>query len=162
MSQLSRPITTVSEINPAWRDYNGHVNYAAYAMAADPAIDAVYAAAGLDWHYRKSCNRSDYVIESRFFYLREIRSGKHIEVHARLVDFDRKRTHIYCEIRDPDNDWLSAVAHIISLHVDSALARSVEFEDFALKRFAEMKAQHALLPPVDIFDGTVVLKRRIG
>jgi hypothetical protein len=25
-----------------------------------------------------------------------------------------------------------------------------------------MKAQHALLPPVDIFDGTVVLKRRIG
>jgi hypothetical protein len=38
----------------------------------------------------------------------------------------------------------------------------VEFEDFALERFAEMKAQHALLPPVDIFDGTVVLKRRIG
>lgn len=162
MSQFAQPITVVSEIDPAWRDYNGHVNYAAYAMAADPAIDAIYAAAGLDRTYRKNRNRSDYVVESRFFYLREIRSGARIEVRARLVDFDRKRTHIYCEIRDPDNDWLSAVAHIISLHVDSALARSVEFEDFALERFATIRGEHEQLPAADIFDATVSLKRRVG
>jgi acyl-CoA thioesterase FadM len=162
MSQLSKPIVIVSQIDPTWRDYNGHVNYAAYAMAADPAIDAIYAAAGLDWNYRKRQSRSDYVVESRFFYLREIRSGGKIEVRARLVDFDRKRTHIYCEIRDHDNGSLSATAHIVSLHVDSAKAKSAEFEDFALEGFAALKAEHDQLPVPDIFDDTVTLTRRLG
>jgi len=160
MSRPAQPIIIVSKIDPAWRDYNGHLNYAAYAMAADPAVDAIYAAAGLDLTYRKRFDRSDYVVESRFIYLKEIRSDGSIEVRARLVGFDRKRTHIYCEIRDPEKNWLSAVAHIVSLHVDTALARSAEFESFALERFAAIKTGHDQLPPPDIFDDTVTLARR--
>jgi len=156
------PIVTHVEIEPGWRDYNGHVNYAAYAMAADPAIDAVYAAAGLDRTYRKAHGRSDYVIESRFFYFREIRGGRSIEVQARLIDFDVKRTHIFCEIRDRDRDTLAAVAHIVCIHVCSDKARSAELPDFARERLAALKAAHARLPEPDHFDDTVVLKRRIG
>lgn len=161
MSKL-QPIVLASPVRPEWRDYNGHLNYAAYAMAADPAIDAVYAAAGLDAVYRKAHGRSDYVLESRFFYFREIRSGTTIEVQARLVDFDAKRTHIFCEIYDRDANSVSAVAHIVSIHVDALHAKSAEFPEFVSDRLAALKAAHALLPEPDHFDDSVALGRRIG
>ncbi|WP_170984591.1 thioesterase family protein [Rhodoligotrophos defluvii] len=162
MSEYLQPITVVSTIDPTWRDYNGHVNYAAYAMAADPAIDAVYAAVGMDLDYRRTNGRSDYVVESRFFYLREIRRGTGIEVRARLADFDRIRTHIFCEIVEHDSGVLAATAHIISIHVNSAKARSAEFPAFALAGFERLKAEHDRLPLSDYFDGSVVLRRRLG
>lgn len=162
MSKPLGPITVISSIDPSWRDYNGHVNYAAYAMAADPAIDALYAAAGLDSAYRKTAERSDYVVESRFFYLKEIRQGQQMEARSRLIDFDNKRTHIYCEICDHDSGELSAVAHIISLHVDSKRAKSAEFEAFATAAFAKLKAAHCQLPPPAVFDDTVSITRRVG
>ncbi len=162
MSRPLEPITVISPIDPSWRDYNGHVNYAAYAMAADPAIDALYAAAGLDSAYRKAAERSDYVVESRFFYIKEIRHGQQMEARSRLIDFDNKRTHIFCEICDHDSGELSAVAHIISLHVDSRQARSAQFEAFAMRAFAELKAAHGQLPPPAVFDDTVSIARRVG
>ncbi len=162
MIKQSSPVVVVSTIEPAWRDYNGHVNYAAYAMAADPAIDAVYASVGLDLSFRKANRRSDYVIESRFFYLSEIRTGNIIEVRARLIDFDRKRTHIFCEICEQESNKVAATAHIVSMHVDSSLARSAEFPDFAAEGFAALKATHDKLPAPGHFDDTLVLGRRIG
>lgn len=155
-------VTVVSPIAPAWFDYNGHVNYAAYAMAADPALDALYAAAGMDAAYRRERQRSDYVVESRFFYLREIRGGEKIEAQARLIDFDNRRTHIFCEMRNHDTGELSAVAHILSLHVDSSRARSVEFEPFALAALAELRAAHGRLARPEVFDETVSIRRRLG
>lgn len=162
MKKPLEPVTVISPIDPSWRDYNGHVNYAAYAMAADPSIDALYAVAGLDPAYRKKAERSDYVVESRFFYIKEIRKGQQMEARSRLIDFDNKRTHIFCEICDHDSGELSAVAHIISLHVDSRLARSAEFEAFATAAFAELKAAHQQLPPPAVFDDTVSISRRVG
>jgi acyl-CoA thioester hydrolase len=162
MEKPLKPVTVVSRIDPAWRDYNGHVNYAAYAMAADPAIDALYAKVGLDPAYRQKDGRSDYVVESRFFYLREIRNGQSIEVRAKLAGFDTKRTHIFCEIWDQDSSALAATAHIISIHVDAARAKSAEFPDFAMAGFAALKSAHAHLPVSDYFDETVTLGRRTG
>jgi len=162
VTDIQDPIITVVDIEPGWRDYNGHVNYAAYAMAADPAIDAAYAAVGLDRDFRMTHGRSDYVIESRFFYFREIRGGRSIEVRARLIDFDAKRTHIFCEICDRDHGSLAAVAHIVCIHVDSFKARSAEIPDFARERLSALKAAHARLPEPEYFDDTVVLGRRIG
>ena len=156
-----RPVIGVARVVSEWRDYNGHVNYAAYAVAADPVIDDVYAAAGLDAAYRASTGFSYYAVECRFIYLREIRDGTAIEIHGRLIDFDSKRAHIFLELYDRDLDRLSAVAHLISAHVDPALGRSVEFPDFILDKLTALKAAHARLPEPEQFDDTVVLRRRL-
>jgi acyl-CoA thioester hydrolase len=154
------PIIVRSRIEPSWTDFNGHVNYAAYALAADPAIDLVLADAGLDERFRRENQRSDYVVQSRFHYFREIRGDGYIEVRARLADFDSKRAHIFCEICSHPNGELAATAHIVSVHVDTAQAKSAPFPEFALRRLAELKREHDRLGKHACFDETVAMKLR--
>ena len=149
------PISVTSLIDPCWKDQNNHVNYAAYAQAADPAIDAVYAAAGLDQKYRDLHKRADYIVKSSFYYLKEIRGSDYIEVRSRLIDFDDKRAHIFCEIIDQSNGAVAAIAHILGIHVNTETGRSAPFADEVLERLERLKREHDRLEKPDFFDGSI-------
>lgn len=159
MRSFPEPVIVISAIQPTWRDFNNHVNYAAYALAADPAIDATYAAAGLDASYRSQNNCSDYILQSRFHYLKEIRQSDRIEVRCRLVDFDSKRAHIFCEILAHESGTLAAIAHIIGMHVDTASGRSLHFSAEAIISLDALRAEHEQLSKPAYFDKTIAFSK---
>lgn len=159
MKTESRPVTVISPIDQSWKDENGHLNYAAYALAADPAIDAVFAAAGLDWTYRERNRRSDYLLQSRFHYLREIRGSDDIEVRSRLVEYDTKRVHIFCEIIDRATGTVAAIAHVIGIHVDTDAGRSVSFADDVLDSLKRLRQAHTGLGKPEFFDNSIGLAK---
>jgi acyl-CoA thioester hydrolase len=70
-----------------------------------------------------------------------------VRVTIRLIDYDEKRVHYFCELHHADEGWLSATSEQLALHVDAKARRVTPFPDDVLIGLAQMKAAHGALPP---------------
>src|SRR5262252_5822870 len=114
-------VSSPMRVDPAWIDYNGHLNMAYYNVLFDRAVDEVY----------------------------ELLAGDLVRVTFQLLDFDLKRLHYFEELHHAEQGWLSATSENMALHVDVAAKKTVPFPDTVAKRLAQMKAAHAGLPLPD-------------
>jgi acyl-CoA thioester hydrolase len=141
--------SSVMHVEPAWIDYNGHLNMAYYNALFDRAVDEVHELLGCGPAYLKQGGHSTFTVEVHVRYLRELHAGDPVRVAVQLLDFDSKRMHYFEQLFHAEEGWLSATSENMVLHVDVAAKKTAPFPEFIAARLARMKAAHAHLPLPD-------------
>ena len=138
-------VSSVMRVDPAWIDYNGHLNMAYYNVLFDRAVDEVFELLGCGIDYVKTRKHSCYTAEVHVRYLRELRAGDPVKVTWQLIDYDAKRMHYFEQLLHAEQGWLSATSENMSLHVDMKAGKTAPFPTDVAERLAAMKAAHAKL-----------------
>lgn len=138
---VSSPMT----IEPAWTDYNGHMNMAYYNVLFDRGLEQVFDLLGMGADYAKNRRLTFYTAEIHVCYVRELHENETVRVSSQLLDHDVKRMHFYQEIRHEDG-WLAATSESVILHIDMSGPKVAPFSDDVSPRIEEMARAHAELP----------------
>lgn len=139
-------VSSVMRVEPAWIDYNGHLNMAYYNVLFDRAMDEVFELLGCGADYVKKRQLSFFTAEVHVRYLRELRTGDPVRVTFQLLDFDLKRMHCFEQLFHAEEGWVSATSENMSLHVDMTAKKTAPFPADLVKRLTQMKSAHAQLP----------------
>jgi acyl-CoA thioester hydrolase len=139
-------VSSVMRVEPAWIDYNGHLNMAYYNVLFDRAVDEVFELLGCGLAYVKERRHSCYTVEVHVRYLRELHAEDAVRVTFQLLDNDSKRMHFFEQLYHAEEGWVSATSENLSLHVDMDAGRTAPFPDAIAKALARMKATHGQLP----------------
>jgi acyl-CoA thioester hydrolase len=139
-------VSSLMRVEPAWIDYNGHLNMAYYNVLFDRAVDEAYEALGIGLAYLKQTKHSTFTAEAHVRYLRELRESDPVRVTFQLLDYDSKRIHYFEQLLHAEEGWLSATSENMTLHVDMTAKKVAPFPDNVLAALAAMKAAHAHLP----------------
>jgi acyl-CoA thioester hydrolase len=139
-------VSSVMKIEPAWIDYNGHLNVAYYNVLFDRAVDEVYEPLGLGPGYLKAHKHSTMVVESHVRYLRELRLDDPVRITVQLLGYDAKRIHLFERMLHADRGFLAATCETMTLHVDMTAKKTAPFPENIIKALAAMRAAHAALP----------------
>jgi acyl-CoA thioester hydrolase len=95
------PLFTTS-VDPAWIDYNGHMNDAYYALVFSRTGDKLLEAIGLETQGRDRASRTIYTTTLTIHYHHEVTEGDVLAADARLLEHDAKRLRIWFEMRNAD------------------------------------------------------------
>ncbi|OQW52225.1 thioesterase family protein [Candidatus Raskinella chloraquaticus] len=147
-------------VEPAWIDYNGHLNMAYYNVLFDRAIDEAAIDLGLGPAYLAEAQASFYTAEAHIRYLHEIHAQDEVFCLTRLIGADEKRLHWWQELWRHGDHTLSATSEQIALHVDMAAKRVTPFPGHILERIVLWRTSDALLPQPDGAGRRVSLKRQ--
>jgi acyl-CoA thioester hydrolase len=120
-------LASVMQIEPAWIDYNGHLNMAYYNVMFDRAIDQLWLQLGIGPGYMKERHGSTFTAECHVRYLREIHLGDAVQVSILLVAADEKRLHTFEELRHATEGWLSATSENMTIHIDMTARKTAPF-----------------------------------
>jgi betainyl-CoA thioesterase len=138
-----------TDVKPEWVDYNGHMSESCYLLAFGDSADAFFRFVGIDEAYRAS-GRSLYTVETHMHNRREVSEGEPLELTLQVLDHDRKRVHIFHEMRHGDDGGLLATAEQMLVHVDMAIGRSSDIAPEVLARIAAIHDAHTVLPTPDV------------
>jgi len=147
------------EIEPAWIDYNGHLNMAYYHVLFDRAADEGLAVLGMGPDYAQERYLTIYTAEVHVCYVRELHLRDRVTATFQLLDFDEKRLHVFQELRHAEG-WLAATAETMSLHVDMAGPQVAPFPLDVLAQVEAMALAHGGLPRPDRAGRAIGIKRR--
>jgi acyl-CoA thioester hydrolase len=139
-------VSSVMGVEPAWIDYNGHLNMAYYNVLFDRAVDEVLELLGCGADYVKTRRHSCFTAEAHLRYLRELHAGDPVRVTFQLLDHDAKRVHFFEQLFHAAEGWVSATSENMVLHVDMAAGKSAPFPPDIAAALAKMRAAHAALP----------------
>lgn len=153
-------VSTTMAVDPAWIDYNGHLNMAYYNVLIDRAVDEAFLPVGLGPDYVRDRGASFFTAEAHVRYLRELKAGDPVRVALRLIDYDEKRLHLYAELHHATEGWVSATSEQMALHVDMKTKKVSPFPDDVLERLAAMKSAHGTLPPVSAIGRAIGMRPR--
>jgi acyl-CoA thioester hydrolase len=133
-------------VEPAWIDYNGHLNMAYYNVLFDRAVDEAASDLGLGPDYVRHHQASFYTAEAHIRYLREIHAGDPVFCLVRLIAADEKRLHWWQELWRTGDQVLSATSEQIALHVDMTARKVSPFPAGITARIAQWRMRDARLP----------------
>jgi acyl-CoA thioester hydrolase len=139
-------VSSVMKVDPAWIDYNGHLNMAYYNVLFDRAVDEIYQLAGIGEDYLQRHGRSFFTAEAHIRYLRELHAGDPVRVTFQLVGYDSKRLHYFEQLFHAVEGWVSATSENLSLHVDMADKKVAPFSAEVAGRLGRLRNSHARLP----------------
>jgi acyl-CoA thioester hydrolase len=153
-------VSSVMRVEPAWVDYNGHLNMAYYNVLFDRAVDEAFDLLGCGAKYLQAHNHSTFTAEVHVRYLRELKQDDPVRVTFQLLDFDEKRMHYFEQLFQATEGWVSATSENMSLHVDMTARKTAPFPDAIARRLARMKAAHAALPRPEAAGRAVGFRRK--
>ena len=155
---LSPLLTT--PVDPAWIDYNGHMNDAYYALVFSRTGDKLLEAIGLETHGRERTSRTIYTTSLIIHYHHEVTTGDVLTTSARLLETDRKRLRIWFEMRNAEGT-LVASSEQVYLCVDQSgeKPRAASFLSEQQTAIAELHAATADLPWPEAAGRGISLKR---
>jgi acyl-CoA thioester hydrolase len=152
-------VSSVMRVEPAWIDYNGHLNMAYYNVLFDRAVDEVLELIGCGADYVKTRRHSLFTAEVHVRYLRELRAADPVRVTFQLLAFDAKRVHFFEQLFHAHEGWVSATSENMALHVDMAAGKTAAFPSDVAAQLAKMKAAHAELPVPEAAGRRVAMSR---
>ena len=139
-------LASVMQIEPAWIDYNGHLNMAYYNVMFDRAIDELWLQLGIGPGYMRERGGSTFTAECHVRYIREIHLGDPVQVSILLVAADEKRLHTFEELRHAGEGWLSATSENMTIHIDMAARKTAPFPPDIRARIRAVAKAHAIIP----------------
>ncbi|MDR3423298.1 MAG: thioesterase family protein [Xanthobacteraceae bacterium] len=142
-------VSSVMRVEPAWIDYNGHLNMAYYNVLFDRAVDEAFDLLGCGAAYLEQARHSTFTAEVHVRYLRELHAHDPVRVTFQLLDYDAKRIHYFEQLFHAEKGWLSATSENMALHVDMAAKKTAPFPEAITARLQRMKSAHAHLPLPD-------------
>ena len=153
-------VSSTMRVEPAWIDYNAHLNMAFYNLLIDRAVDEAFELVGLGQDYVSERNASYFTAEAHVRYVRELKVQAPVRTSIQLLDYDDKRIHFFCELHHAGEGWRSATSEQLALHVDLGTRRVAPWPDDILERLAAMKAAHAALPAPEAAGRAIARKAR--
>lgn len=133
-----------TEIEPAWLDYNNHMNVAYYVLIFDLAFEELLLSLGLGEKIAKSTGISTMILESHITYDQEVCLGQEVEIRAQLVDHDHKRMHHYFEMFvKGSSGYLASTLEQISMCVNLHERKSFSFPDEVMKNIKSLSQQQS-------------------
>ena len=147
-------------VEPAWIDYNGHMNMGYYLVAYDRATDALMDHLGMHAQYREASGCSIYVLEVHLSYERELRAGERAGVDVQIIDHDAKRIHCFMRLRRQPGHELSATGELMLMHVSLKHGRSEPMPEPILSRVRTLAQCHAALPHPAQLGRAIGIRRR--
>ncbi len=147
------------QIEPAWIDYNGHLNMAYYNVLFDRAYDDVCELIGLGPDYAKKRGLTTYTGEIHLRYLRELHLDHPVYGTFQLIDFNEKSMHIYQQLLHMDG-WVAATCEGISLHVDMGGPKVTPYPDDIYANIEALAAKQASLAVPDAVGRKVEIRRK--
>ncbi|MBI1203841.1 MAG: thioesterase [Rhodopseudomonas sp.] len=142
-------VSSVMRIEPAWIDYNGHLNVAYYNVLFDRAVDEIYEPLGLGPGYLERTKHSTMVVETHVRYLREVHLDTPLRVTIQLLAYDAKRIQLFEQLVHATEGWVSATSESMTVHVDMTAKKVSPFPADVLAALERMQAAHATLPRPD-------------
>jgi acyl-CoA thioester hydrolase len=139
-------VSSVMRVEPAWIDYNGHLNMAYYNVLFDRGVDEAFELLGCGPEYLKAHRHTTFTAEVHVRYLRELNAGDPVRVTLQLLDYDKKRMHYFEQLFHATEGWVSATSENMSLHVDMATKKTAPFPKQIADCLKKMKASHEKLP----------------
>jgi acyl-CoA thioester hydrolase len=131
------PREFVSQIEPDWIDYNGHLRDGYYALIASASIDALMDDLGIDADYRREQQCTLYTLEMHLRFLREVKQSATLVLDRYPAASDAKRLRLLIGMRAADSRELAAVFDVMLMHVhQGATVRSAPFPASVLARLA--------------------------
>jgi acyl-CoA thioester hydrolase len=153
-------VSSVMRVEPAWIDYNGHLNMAYYNVLFDRAVDEAFTLVGIGPDYVAQRNCSFFTAEVHVRYLRELHAGDPVRVTVQLIDCDAKRLHFFEQLFHATEGWVSATSEDIALHVDMGTKKTAPFPADVLARIDKMQAAHARLPRPEAAGRRIEMRKR--
>ena len=133
-------------VDPAWIDYNGHMNLAYYVLAFDHATDAFFDYIGIGVAYLEANHCSTFTLETHVTYDRELMAGDPMRFETQLLDHDAKRLHYMHMMYHAEEGYLASTNELISLHVDMVQRRSSPMPQPVIERLDQVAVAHRALP----------------
>ncbi len=138
-------------VDPAWIDYNGHMNVAYYLLAFDHAVDAMFDFVGLTSDYRARNNVSTFALECHICYLREVGEGDPLRFEIQLVDLSDKHIHFINLMYNDAENYLAATNETVSMSIDMAVRRGAPLPPEIHARFEAIRdAQRDIALPEQV------------
>jgi acyl-CoA thioester hydrolase len=148
-------------VKPAWVDFNGHMNDAAYAEAFSTALMAMTDQLGLDAQGRASSRHTVYTVSIMIRYLHEAVENAPLVLTGRILEADDKRLRVWAEMHNASSGALLATTEQLLLCVDQSgpAPRAARWPEPFAERLKALTAEHAALPiPASAGEG-IRLKR---
>src|SRR5258708_10765660 len=101
-------VSSVMRVEPAWIDYNGHLNMAYHNVLFDRAVDEVLELLGCGSDYVKSRRQSCFTAEGQVRYLRELHAADPVRVTFQLLDYDANWLHVFGQLVHSAASWPAA------------------------------------------------------
>jgi acyl-CoA thioester hydrolase len=139
-------VSSPMSVEPAWIDFNGHLNMAYYNVLFDRACDEAFELAGIGYTYVKEREHSFFAAEVHVRYLRELKVGTSVRATFQLLDYDHKRVHFFQQLFHATEGWVSATSENLTLHVDINKKKTAHFPTDVTRTLSRMKAAHGQLP----------------
>jgi acyl-CoA thioester hydrolase len=157
--KLPSPLFTTA-VDPAWIDYNGHMNDAYYALVFSWTGDKLLEAIGLETQGRDRTSRTIYTTTLTIHYHQEVAEADVLAAHARLLEHDAKRLRIWFEMHNAAGT-LVASSEQVYLCVDQSgeKPRAASFLPEQQAAISAMAAATADLPWPKAAGRGIALKR---
>ncbi|MGC4112155.1 MAG: thioesterase family protein [Nocardioides sp.] len=130
---------------PEWMDYNDHMSESCFLLAFGDSADVFFRFIGIDEAYR-AAGHSLYTSQTHLHHRQEVALGEPLVMTLQLLDHDRRRLHLYHEMRHGETDELIAMAEQLLVHVDMEAGRSSDLPDDLYAHVAAIHRAHADLP----------------
>src|SRR5262245_33058180 len=130
---------------PEWMDYNDHMSESCFLLAFGDSADVFFRFIGIDEAYR-AAGHSLYTSQTHLHHRQEVALGDPLAMTLQLLDHDRRRLHIYHEMRNVETDDLVAMAEQLLVHVDMESGRSSDMPDDLYSHVVAIRRAHAELP----------------
>jgi acyl-CoA thioester hydrolase len=116
---MSELITSwTGQVDPAWVDYNGHLNDAYYMVIFSYATDGLMARAGLNAAGRTATGHTLYTLEVHLNYVQEVHEGVAVEVRTQILGVDAKRVQLFHTLHRQDDGALLATNEQMLANID--------------------------------------------
>jgi acyl-CoA thioester hydrolase len=133
-------------VEPAWIDYNGHMNVAYYVMLIDRAMDGFFEHIGIGLDYLRRENKSGFALDTRLSYRRELTLDAPVRCLTQLFDHDAKRFQVGHYVQHETEGWIAAYSEWVCIHVDMTTRRSSPLPPAALAKLAALIVAHQDIP----------------
>ena len=132
-------------VEPAWIDYNGHMNESCYLLVFSKATDQILHAIGADQAY-VAAGHSYFTAETHILHQNELRAGDPMSVSTQILGSDDKRLHLFHTIKRDTDGAVAATAEQMLLHVDLTTKRVGPARPGVLARLGSLAAIDANKP----------------
>lgn len=153
-------VSSHRSVEPAWIDYNGHMNVAYYILAIDHAMDEMFDALGLGIALVKSHRMGPMALVNQIHYLDELLEGQQFYCEMQLLDSDHKRIHYFVQMHHVEKGTVAATYEGLSLNVDLDARRSVDYPDHVRERIIALTEAHGLLARPKLAGASIGIRRK--
>lgn len=146
-ANIDSPILSHEDVvQPAWIDYNNHMNMGYYVVVFDIATDGFFKYLHLTREFKQEHNVTTFSLEAHVTYNREVKLGDPLIFKSRLLNYDAKRIHFFHEMYHGTEGYLAATNELISIHISLETRRSAPIADVIQQRLAAILKAHNKLP----------------